>query len=100
MTFLALFPPVGFVTLESAALTAVSILSSFSLAMLKILWDRSNKCEQWRDEKEPVIQDLSQKVGVLSVVAGLVHGCKTKDCQFSGKLETFSVKKKPTLAQQ
>ena len=93
---LSAVPPSQCVTLESAAIAALGVVVTALAALYEQLRRKSEKCEQWRDEKEPIIQDLSQKYGALSILSNLVSGCKKDGCSFAGKdyETTYSVRVK------
>ena len=87
-------------TLESAAIAALGVVVTALAALYEQLRRKSEKCEKWRDEKEPVIQDLSQKYGALAILANLVSGCKKDGCSFAGKdyETTYSVRVKKQMS--
>lgn len=92
-------PPCG-MSVESAAISALSAVVAGLCFLFKLLWRRSEECEKWRAEKEPIINELMERLGVLSGVARLVQECQTPSCTFAGKLsETYSLKKKKTHEQ-
>jgi hypothetical protein len=95
LTFGAVFPDLRFrMTLEAALITAISAVVGALCYFFKLLWDRSLQCEQWRKEKEPLLQEMAEKLGLLTGVARLVQDCKTSGCMFAGKIvETFSLQK-------
>jgi hypothetical protein len=84
-----------FMTLEQAAIAVCGVLSTFSLALLKIIWQRSVICEKWREEKEPLIQQMAEKLGFASGTAALVNECPTPGCPFAGRISasTYSLEK-------
>lgn len=85
-------------TLENAAIAALSAVVTALCYLFKLLWDRSLQCEQWRKEKEPLLQEMAEKLGLLTGVARLVQDCKTSGCMFAGKIvETFSLRKFESL---
>jgi len=72
------------------AVIATSV--GFCGTLLKILFDRSKKCEEWRDEKEPLINRMAQALGIAEGVAGMVNRCDVPTCPHRGKINpTFSI---------
>lgn len=94
LTFGAAFPVLRLrMTLEAALITALSAVVGALCFFFKLLWDRSLQCEQWRKDKEPLLQEMAEKLGLLTGVARLVQDCKTSGCMFAGKIaETFSLR--------
>ena len=85
-------------TLEQAALTALSAVVAGLLYQTRRLDARSAECEEWRRSKGPEIETMKQSIGQLSTVAMIANGCKVQGCLLAGKLvDTFSLqnKKKP-----
>lgn len=81
-------------TLENAAIAALSAVVGGLCFLFKLLWDRSQQCEEWRREKEPIIQEMAEKLGLLTGIARLVQECKTQGCVFAGRIsETMSLRK-------
>lgn len=82
-------------TLEQAALAALSAVVAGLLYQTRRLDARSAECEEWRRSKGPEIEGMKQSIGQLTTVAMIANGCKVQGCMLAGKLaETFSVKKK------
>lgn len=75
-------------TPEQLLLTAFSGILSFLGYVLKLLWSKSEACEKWRAEKEPVIMAMAQKLGIAEGVATFVNSCSITGCPFKGKLDT------------
>ena len=83
-------------TLEQAFITAISGVVAALCYLFRLLWQRSQECEQWRKEKGPEIEEMERSIGSLSSIVSLVQSCKTDGCNFAGKVETFSMKPKKT----
>ena len=82
-------------TLEQILLTAFSGMLTFCGFILKLLWARSEACEKWRVEKEPLITAMANKLGIAEATASIVNGCHIEECPFRGKLDTsYSLKPK------
>ena len=75
-------------TPEQLLLTAFSGILSFLGYVLKLLWSKSEACEKWRAEKEPIIMAMAQKLGIAEGVATFVNSCSIDGCPFKGKLDT------------
>lgn len=75
-------------TAEQLLLTAFSGILTFLGYVLKLLWARSEACERWREEKEPIITAMAQKLGIAEATASIVNACHIKECPFAGKLDT------------
>jgi hypothetical protein len=84
-------------TLESAAIAALSTVTMALCFLFQLLWKRSQECEQWRKDKEPLIEEMAQQLGIHSGITRMVNTCDVKDCPYAGKLavETFSIQQKP-----
>lgn len=80
-------------SVESAAISALSAVVAGLCFLFKLLWQRSEACERWRNDKEPLLRDLSEKLGALNGAMTLFRQCKTPNCMFTGmNSETFSIK--------
>lgn len=99
LTFGAAFPVLRLrMTLENAAIAALSAVVTALCYLFKLLWDRSQQCEQWRKDKEPLLQEMAEKLGLLTGIARLVQDCKTSGCVFAGRMsETLSLRKFESL---
>jgi len=75
-------------TPEQLLLTAFSGILSFLGYVLKLLWSKSEACEKWRAEKEPVIMAMAQKLGIAEATTTIVNSCSVQGCPFKGKLDT------------
>jgi hypothetical protein len=75
-------------TLEQILLTAFSGMLTFCGIILKLLWARSEACERWRAEKEPLITAMANKLGIAEATTLIVNGCHIEDCPYRGKLDT------------
>lgn len=84
-------------TLESAAIAALSAVTMALCFLFQLLWKRSQDCEQWRKDKEPLIEEMAQQLGIHSGITRMVNTCDVKDCPYAGRLtvETFSIQHKP-----
>jgi len=84
-------------TLENAAIAALSAVVTALCYLFKLLWDRSQQCEQWRQEKEPIIEQMAEQLGIHSGITRMVNACRVEGCPYAGKLtaETISLKKEP-----
>lgn len=85
---------------QDIAVSVVTIYSVITAAfgfcgtLLKILWDRSKDCEQWRAEKEPLILAMAKSLGIAQGTAEIINACNIKNCPHAGKIDaTFSVEK-------
>ena len=74
-------------TPEQLLLTAFSGILSFLGYVLKLLWSKSEACERWRAEKEPIITEMAERLGIAEGVATFVNACHVKECPFAGKLD-------------
>jgi len=75
-------------TPEQLLLTAFSGILSFLGYVLKLLWSKSEACEKWRSEKEPIITEMAERLGIAEGVATFVNSCSIDGCPFKGKLDT------------
>jgi len=75
-------------TPEQLLLTAFSGILTFLGYVLKLLWSKSEACEKWRTEKEPLITEMAQRLGIAEGVATFVNSCSIDGCPFKGKLDT------------
>ena len=82
---------------EQGLITALSFVTSALGFVCRLLWQRSEACEKWRTEKEPVINEMSAKLGALNGAVAFFKNCKTPNCMFAGidAGETFSIKPNP-----
>jgi hypothetical protein len=77
---------------EHAYLAALSVVWLALVGVVKKLWDRSQECEQWRKEKEPVLMRMEKMLGLAEGTLSLVDECHIKGCPFAGKMpESFAV---------
>lgn len=80
-------------TFEQALLLAISAVVTALCFLFNILRLRSEECEKWRAEKEPIIREMANKLGVAEATTNIVNACKVEGCPFSGKLNTsYSLK--------
>jgi hypothetical protein len=84
-------------TLESAAIAALGTVTTALCFLFQLLWKRSQECEQWRKDKEPIIEEMAQQLGIHHGITRMVNACEVKNCPYAGKLsvETFSVQREP-----
>lgn len=76
---------------EHIYLAGLSIIWLALVAVVKVLWQRSQDCEKWRNEKEPLIVQMAQELGIARGTVDLVDACHVRGCPFAGKMpETFS----------
>jgi hypothetical protein len=75
-------------TPEQLLLTAFSGILTFLGYVLKLLWSKSEACEQWRAEKEPLITEMAERLGLAQGAAKLINSCRIDGCPFAGKLDT------------
>ena len=81
-------------TFEQGLISALSIVTSALVYVCRLLWQRSQACEEWRSQKEPLINDMCEKLGAMNSALNIFRSCKTPECMFSGIAagETFSLK--------
>lgn len=84
-------------TIESAAIAALGAVTGALCFLFQLLWKRSQECEQWRKDKEPLIEEMAQQLGIHSGITRMVNTCDIENCPYAGKLavETFSLQRKP-----
>jgi hypothetical protein len=82
-------------TAEQLLLSALSAVSGGLCFLFKIIWERSKQCEDWRAEKEPLIAEMAERLGLAQGAAKLVNACRMDGCPFAGKLDanTYSVER-------
>ena len=82
-------------TPESAAFAALSAVTGALCFLFQLLWKRSQDCEKWREEKEPLINQMAQELGIHSGITRMVNTCHIKGCPYAGTLtaETFSIQR-------
>lgn len=82
-------------TLESAAITALGAVTTALCFLFRLLWERSRECEKWRQEKEPIIKQMAEQLGIHSGITRMVNACRVEGCPYAGNLtaETISLKK-------
>lgn len=82
-------------TLESAAIAALGAVTTALCFLFRLLWERSRECEKWRQEKEPIIKQMAEQLGILSGITRMVNACQVEGCPYAGNLtaETISLKK-------
>jgi hypothetical protein len=86
-------------TLEQAAIAVIGILGgvvsflylrneSARTAEIDLIKKSSDECQKWRAEKEPIITEMANRLGVAEGVATFVNACSVSGCPFKGKLDT------------
>lgn len=82
-------------TLESAAIAALGAVTTALCFLFRLLWERSRECEEWRQEKEPLIEQMAEQLGIHSGITRMVNACRVEGCPYAGNLtaETISLKK-------
>lgn len=82
-------------TLESAAIAALGAVTTALCFLFRLLWERSRECEKWRQEKEPIIKQMAEQLGIHSGITRMVNACRVEGCPYAGNLaaETLSLKK-------
>ena len=82
-------------TLESAAIAALGAVTTALCFLFRLLWERSRECEKWRQEKEAIIKQMAEQLGILSGITRMVNACQVEGCPYAGNLtaETISLKK-------
>ncbi len=84
-------------TLEQAALAALGSVTAGLCVLAKILLARSEACERWRNEMQPIIQGMAERLGFASGTAQMVNNCPVKGCPYAGNIDgTFSMQKPKT----
>ena len=82
-------------TFEQGALLALASVTTALCFLFNLLRLRSEACEAWRAEKEPIITAMAQKLGIAEATANIVNACKIAGCPYAGKLKTsFSAEAK------
>lgn len=81
-------------TLETAAIAALGGVVTALCFLFKLLWRRSQECEEWRKEKEPLIKQMAQELGIHTGITRMVNACHVKGCPYTGTLtpETLSLR--------
>lgn len=75
-------------TFEQATLLAISAVTTALCFLFNIIRLRSEACEKWRAEKEPIITEMAERLGIAQGVANFVNSCSIEGCPFKGKLDT------------
>ena len=90
-------------SLEQAAIAVITALGgviSFlyfrnetaKSAEIDLLKKSSDECQKWRAEKEPIITEMAERLGIAQGVATIINACKIKGCPYAGNLDkTFSL---------
>lgn len=80
-------------TLEQALLSGITAVTGALCVAFKIIWDRSVSCEAWRNEKEPLITKMAEKMGLAQGTLAIIDECPTPGCPYAGKLNqgTYSL---------
>ncbi len=77
-------------TFEQATLLAISAVTTALCFLFNIIRLRSEACEKWRAEKEPIITEMAERLGIAQGVANFVNSCSIEGCPFKGKLPDSS----------
>jgi len=82
-------------TFEQATLLAISGVTTALCFLFNIIRLRSEACEKWRAEKEPIITAMAQKLGIAEGALNMIDHCPQPGCPYAGKVEsqTFSLDK-------
>ena len=75
-------------TLEQASIAALGVVCTALCFLFNLLRVRSELCERWRAEKEPIITEMAERLGVAQGVANFVNACDIHGCPFKGKIHT------------
>ena len=82
-------------SLEQAAIAALGVVCTALCFLFNLLRLRSEACEKWRSEKEPIITEMAQRLGLAEGVVTIINACKIKGCPHAGSLDsTFSLDQK------
>ena len=77
-------------TLEQALLSGIGAVTSALCVAFKIIWDRSVACERWREENQPLITRMAEKMGLAKGTLAIIDECPTPGCPYAGKLNSGS----------
>jgi hypothetical protein len=77
-------------TAEQLLLSALSAVTGGLCFLFKLIWERSKVCEEWRAEKEPLIAEMAERLGLAQGAANLINSCRMEGCPFAGKLDTHT----------
>lgn len=69
-------------TLESGLTYALTAVTGALCFMFKLLWDRSNRCEQDRYELRHELEKLKEAKGVAMGELDIRRMCRLSDCPF------------------
>lgn len=88
-------------TLESAAIAALGAVTTALCFLFRLLWERSRECEKWRQEKEPIIEQMAEQLGIHSSITRMVNACRVQGCPYAGTLtpETLSLRLEKTATE-
>ncbi len=82
-------------TLETAAIAALGAVTTALCFLFRLLWERSRECEKWRQEKEPIIKQMAEQLGIHLSITRMVNACRVEGCPYAGNLtaETLALEK-------
>lgn len=84
-------------SLEQAAITALASVTGALCYLFNMLRTKSEACEKWRAEKEPLITMMAEKLGLARGTVDLINECPVNGCPYAGKLgeasASYSLKK-------
>lgn len=81
-------------TPEQLLLSALSAVVGALVYLYKDIKSRSMDCEKWRSEKEPIISEMAERLGMAEGATKIINACHIRNCPFAGKLDSsFSVAK-------
>lgn len=69
-------------TLEQAAIGALTFMVGFCGVLLRILWDRSNTCEKDRLEMHVMLETQARQIGILDGTLKVVAACPIPNCPY------------------
>lgn len=75
-------------TFEQGALLALASVTTALCFLFNLLRLRSEACEAWRNEKEPIITRMAQELGIAEATTTIVNACKVTGCPYAGQLKT------------
>jgi len=80
---------------EQYLLAGISGVTAGLCFLFNILRVKSDACEKWRSEKEPIINLMAQKLGIAEGALNMIDHCPQPGCPYAGKVEsqTFSLDK-------
>lgn len=70
------------ITSDTLLLTGIGAVTSALTVVCKVLWARSEKCEQVRDEQGKEIKAMSKEIGQATALVKIYTSCGAMDCPF------------------